>query len=62
MDGNHTAYRMVLGRSPSSVERERMVRFVEQQAKAGAGANTLNAAFADCCQVLLCLNEFVYVE
>jgi len=44
-------YRIVLSRRPSFAERERMVRFVN-------GQGTL----ADFCQVLLCLNEFVYID
>jgi hypothetical protein len=54
------AYRMAFGRLPSTAERERLTAFVQRQ---GAGnASALDAALADACQVLLCSNEFLYVE
>ena len=55
------AYLTVLGRRPTATERERMVSFVDRQT-AGYGPNGREQALADCCQVLLCLNEFVYVD
>ena len=56
------AYRLTLGRRPTDGERERMVSFVRAQVSAGAGAKALDTAMVDCCQVLLCLNEFVFVD
>ena len=57
------AYRLTLGRRPTDGERERMVRFVRAQVSAGAGPKRrLDTALVDCCQVLLCLNEFVFVD
>ncbi|MCE9530311.1 MAG: PSD1 and planctomycete cytochrome C domain-containing protein [Planctomycetes bacterium] len=57
-----SAYRIALGRLPSDMERERMIRFVESQTGSSAGSKALDGPLADCCQVLLCLNEFVYVD
>ena len=56
------AYRLTLGRRPTDGERERIVRFVRSQVSAGAGPKALDTALVDCCQVLLCLNEFVFVD
>ena len=56
------AYRLALGRRPSDTERERLVRFIRAQAAAAPGPKGLDNALADACQVLLCLNEFVYVD
>ena len=55
------AYLTTLGRRPTSPERERLANFVEQQA-ASYGPNGRDQALGDGCQVLLCLNEFVYVD
>ena len=49
------AYQLALGRHPTPVEFEQMVGFIRQQP-------SFDTALADFCQVLLCSNEFVYVE
>ncbi|MBL8827772.1 MAG: PSD1 domain-containing protein [Planctomycetaceae bacterium] len=57
-------FQHALGRSPSADERQRMWRFVEQQ-RAALGSDTPETAaraLVEFCQVLLCLNEFVYVD
>jgi hypothetical protein len=51
------AYQIAFARMPTDSERSRMLTFVEQQRPA-LGDNAL----AEFCQVLLCLNEFVYVD
>lgn len=48
-------YQIAFARSPAAEERQRMLAFVQQQTDA-------NLALAEFCQVLLCLNEFVYVD
>ncbi|MEQ8788538.1 MAG: PSD1 and planctomycete cytochrome C domain-containing protein [Pirellulaceae bacterium] len=58
-------YMSALGRRPTKAERADNVAFLEQQAQRYADdkqaeSNTL--ALADFCQVLMSLNEFVYVE
>jgi hypothetical protein len=52
------AYLTALGRRPSATERERMLAFIAGQTR----LSTVEAALADFCQVLLCSNEFAYVE
>jgi hypothetical protein len=52
------AYRTVLGRRPTPTERDRILGFIERQTK----ASSADAALADFCQVLLCSNEFIYVD
>ncbi len=58
------AYRIAFGRSPSAPEHARMLAFIDQQ-MAAAGGTTPQAtdkALVEFCHVLLCLNEFVYVD
>ena len=57
------AYLIALSRRPSDAERQRMQSFVEQQAQSyGKTAAARDQALTDFCQVLLCLNEFIYVD
>ena len=58
------AFQRALGRSPTDMELTRMADFVRQQ-QAAVPADTPNAdllAFTEFCHVLMCLNEFVYVD
>lgn len=59
-----SAYQMAFCRLPAPAERERMLAFIEQQRQeAGGDAPQQTAtALVEFCQVLLCLNEFVYVD
>jgi hypothetical protein len=57
-------YRIAFGRLPTDAERARMGAFVQQQ-RTAAGADTPETrqrALVEFCHVLLCLNEFVYVD
>jgi hypothetical protein len=57
------AYLMAFARPPSEAERTRMLAFIEQQRTAlAANAEAADKAFVEFCHVLLCLNEFVYVD
>jgi hypothetical protein len=56
------AYRLTLSRPPTDAERDRLVRFVRARVAAAPGPKALDNALADACHVLLCLNEFVYVD
>jgi hypothetical protein len=57
------AYQTVFSRLPSDAERNRMLAFIEQQrATIGETPDATNKALVEFCQVLLCLNEFVYVD
>jgi hypothetical protein len=53
------AYRIGLGRTPTDGEKQRMAGFI---LKAAGDSKSLETATADFCQVLLCLNEFLYVD
>jgi hypothetical protein len=55
-------YQTALAREPKREELLDSLAFVEQQLKTYAGADRRQQALADFCQVLLCLNEFVYVD
>jgi hypothetical protein len=56
-------YRIAFGRLPTDGERARMRAFVQQQAVAGGDTpQTTQRALVEFCHVLLCLNEFVYVD
>jgi hypothetical protein len=58
-----TAYQVAFARSPSDSERQRMLAFVEGQKAALAGTpQDLDKVLTEFCQVLLCLNEFVYID
>jgi hypothetical protein len=58
-----SAYRLALARSPDSSEREAMLAFIKTQADSRKGqANAEELAVRDFCQLLLCSNEFVYVD
>jgi hypothetical protein len=57
------AYATALGRKPGDAERARMLAFIERQVESyGKNPKALELALADGCQVLLCSNEFVYVD
>ena len=60
------AYRLTIGREPKVDELRDAAEFVRVQAEAyraeGKAAEAENLAWADFCQVLFGLNEFVYVE
>ncbi len=56
------AYHIALSRPPSSDERDESLAFIRQQAATYPAATATVSAMADFCHVLLCLNEFVYVE
>ena len=58
------AYRIAFGRSPSVPEHARMLAFIDQQMAAAGGTTpqAIDKALVEFCHVLLCLNEFVYVD
>ena len=58
------AYRIAFARVPSEPERTQMLAFIESQRTLAGGDPAANAdqALTEFCQVLLCLNEFVYVD
>ena len=58
------AYQMAFSRMPTDPERNRMLAFVEEQ-RAAMGGDVVVAtdkALIEFCHVLLCLNEFVYID
>ena len=59
------AYRIALARAPSPIELSDALSFIAHQTTARGGAAAAGAgalALTDYCQVLMCLNEFVYVD
>jgi hypothetical protein len=58
------AFQLAFSRLPSAAESGRMLSFVDEQRAALGGApdQTTQAALVELCQVMLCLNEFVYVD
>ena len=59
------AYRIALSRPPHDDERADALAFVREQAdsyRAAGQADPLAPALADFCQVLMGLNEFIYIE
>lgn len=61
-DSVRLAYRIALARSPSKEELADGVAFVRQQMETYPENLRRESALADFCQVLLCLNEFIYVD
>ena len=58
-----TTFWTVLSRAPSAAERDHLAAFIKTQAASyGNDAKAMNTAVADYCQLMLCLNEFVYVD
>ena len=58
-----TAYRLALARTPDSSEREAMLAFIKTQTESRKGqANAEELAVRDFCHLLLCSNEFIYVD
>jgi len=59
----NAAYQTALGRSAEPSELEGMTAFVKRQTRTRGGNAAAEAlAFHDFCHVLLCMNEFVYVD
>jgi hypothetical protein len=57
------AYAWALSRPPTDTERQQMTRFINTQAASyGSGDKATEHAFADYCQMMLCLNEFIFVD
>ncbi|MCS7045591.1 MAG: DUF1553 domain-containing protein, partial [Gemmataceae bacterium] len=61
-DAVQAAYRITLARPASADELADALAFIHQQTESYAAGDRRARALADFCQVLLCLNEFVYVE
>jgi hypothetical protein len=60
-DAIEQGYLATLGRRPTDAERRRVTAFIEQQT-ASYGPTGRDQALGDFCQVLMCLNEFVYID
>ena len=58
------AFRIAFARNPSEFEQTQMLAFIEAQRSLPGGepAASLDRAMVEFCQVLLCLNEFVYID
>jgi hypothetical protein len=61
-DAVHVAYRIALARTPSAEELADGLAFLNEQMETYESADRRERALADFCQVLMCLNEFVYVD
>ena len=65
-EGVVAGYRIALGRKPAADELRDAAAFIHSQtetyASEGRGADAASSAWADFCQVLFGLNEFVYIE
>jgi mono/diheme cytochrome c family protein len=60
-----SAYRIALGRAPQAAELKVALQFLQEQAASYTQAGRPNArqlALGDFCQVILSLNEFVYID
>ena len=57
------AYAIAISRPPNEPEQQRMVQFIQSQADSyGNDKAAQTRALADFCQLMFCLNEFVFVD
>jgi hypothetical protein len=57
------AYRIALGRTPTETELAAMTQFTTQQAASyGDTPQATDTAVADFCQLMFCLNEFLFID
>ncbi len=57
------AYALGLSRPPTDAEKQVMIGFIESQAATYGDSNeAMELAVADYCQMMMCLNEFVFVD
>ncbi|MBI3410116.1 MAG: PSD1 domain-containing protein [Planctomycetes bacterium] len=61
-DAVRMGYRIAVARNPTREEMEDSLEFVNRQMATYPGDDRRQLALADLCQVLMCLNEFVYVD
>jgi len=61
-DAVQVAYRIALARNPSADELADGLAFINEQMATYPGDDRRERALTDFCQVLLCLNEFIYVD
>ena len=56
-------YRIALSRKPSSEEQQQMLQFIHYQTESyGDNPKAGEMAVADFCQLIICMNEFVFVD
>jgi hypothetical protein len=56
-------YQIALARAPSESELTTMTQFIQQQAASyGATPQSTNVAVTDFCQLVFCLNEFLFID
>jgi uncharacterized protein DUF1549/uncharacterized protein DUF1553/cytochrome c len=60
--GVRNAYQLLFGRPPSAEEEGIGLRFLEQARGSGTGESAGQRAWEEYCQLLLCTNEFVYLD
>jgi hypothetical protein len=56
------AFRLTFGRPPTDSERQAITGFIADQTQRRGGAQAERKVWADVCQMLLCANEFIYVD
>jgi hypothetical protein len=58
-----SAYAIALSRPPTDAERQQMADFINKQtASYGEDGKAMERAVADFCQLMLCLNEFIFID
>ena len=57
------AYDLALSRVPTETEKKQMIEFIAGQAASyGNSDKAMNQAVVDYCQIMLCLNEFLFID
>ena len=58
-----SAYAIALSRPPTDAERQQMADFIKKQAASySADGKAMERAVADFCQLMFCLNEFIFID
>ena len=59
----NSAYAIALSRPPTDAERQQMADFIKKQAASySADGKAMERAVADFCQLMFCLNEFIFID
>ena len=56
-------FERMMGRPPTDAERQQMADFIKKQAASySADGKAMERAVADFCQLMFCLNEFIFID
>jgi hypothetical protein len=56
------SYELALSRPPTAREKQQMISFINAQAATYGGDKGVELAVTDYCQMMFCLNEFIFID